>query len=148
MLESFFNMAKLILALITVTILLGACTTFQPILYPNEHTKKVGDEQVRRDINECMRIAKKSDTKFDDVEEVAKETASGASRGAATGAATGVLAGNVITRAAMGAVRGVFFAFIPVTTITQRSKEPSHSFKQIVENCLIQKGYEPFGWQK
>ena len=81
------------------------------------------------------------------LEEVAKETASGASRGAATGAATGVLTGNMVTRAAMGAIRGVFFAFIPVTTITQRSKEPSHSFKEIVERCLINKGYEPFGWQ-
>ena len=148
MLEPFFNTTKLILALIATTVLLSACTTFQPILYPNERTKKVGDEQVRRDIDECMQLAKNSGAKFDNVEEVAKETASGASRGAATGAATGMLIGNVVTRAAMGAIRGVFFAFIPVTAITQRLKEPSHSFKEIVEHCLINKGYEPFGWQK
>ena len=76
--------------------------------------------------------------------EVAKETAGSASEGAATGAATGAVTGNAGTAAAVGAISrgmGRFFSGM------KRNKGPSPAYKEIVERCLIDKGYEPVGWK-
>lgn len=137
------TLTKLLFILIAA-VFLSACATSRPVLYPNEQAKEVGDEQVRQDINECMQLAKSSGAKSNGADEVAKETAGSATEGAATGAATGAVTGNSGTAAAVGAIgRGMnrFFSGM------RRSKEPSPAFKQIVERCLIDKGYEPIGWE-
>ncbi len=124
--------------------LLFACATPQPVLYPNEHAKEVGDEQVRKDINECTQLAKDSGASSSSATETAKETAGSATEGAATGAATGAVTGNAGTAAAVGAIsRGMnrFFSGM------RRNKGPSPAYKEIVERCLIDKGYEPVGWK-
>ena len=127
-----------------VTIWLCACATSQPVLYPNEHAKEVGDQQVRQDIDECLQLAKDSGAKSNGAGEVAKGTAGSATEGAATGAATGAVTGNPATAAAVGAInRGLSRFFSGM----KRAKEPSPAFKQIVERCLIDKGYEPVGWK-
>ncbi len=133
------------LALTVASILLVfACATPKPILYPNEHAKKVGDDQVLKDINECHQLAKDSGAKSNSSGEVAKGTAGSATEGAATGAATGAVTGNAGTAAAVGAIsRGMnrFFSSM------HRNKGPSAAYKEIVERCLINKGYEPVGWK-
>ncbi len=141
--KQFYNVTKLIYILIAA-VSLSACATSRPVLYPNEHAKEVGDDHVHQDINECIQLAKSSGAKSNSADEVAKETAGSASEGAATGAATGAVTGNTGTGAAIGAInRGMnrFFSGM------HRSKEPSPAFKQIVERCLIDKGYEPVGWK-
>ena len=144
MCNQFKNIAKLFLTLIDTTILFSACATSRPVFYPNEQTKEAGDGQVRQDINECMQLAKSSGAKSNGADEVAKETVGSATEGAATGAATGAVTGNAGTSAAVGAIsRGMN----RLLSRLHRSKEPSPEFKYIVERCLIDKGYEPIGWQ-
>lgn len=141
---SLTNAIKLPALAICTTVLLSACATSQPILYPNEHAKVVGNEQVRKDINECTKLAKNSGASSSGAGEVAKETAGSASEGAATGAATGAVTGNAGTAAAVGAISrgmGRFFSGM------KRNKGPSPAYKEIVERCLIDKGYEPVGWK-
>ncbi len=141
--KQFNNVTKLVFILIAA-VFFSACATSRPVLYPNEHAKEVGNDQVYQDINECMRLAKSSGAKSNSADEIAKETAGSATEGAATGAATGAVIGDSGTGAAMGAIRrgmNRFFAGM------HRSKEPSPAFKQIVERCLIDKGYEPIGWK-
>jgi len=141
---SLINAIKLPALAICTTVLLSACATSQPILYPNEHAKEVGNEQVRKDINECTKLAKYSGASSSGADEVAKETAGSASEGAATGAATGAVTGNAGTAAAVGAISrgmGRFFSGM------KRNKGPSPAYKEIVERCLIDKGYEPVGWK-
>ena len=137
------RLSKYLLVFIT-TLFLYACASSQPVLYPNEHAKDVGDEQVRSDIDECIQLAKDSGAKSNSTGEVAKETAGSATEGAATGAATGAVTGNAGVSAAVGAInRGLSRFFSGM----KRSKEPSPAFKQIVERCLVDKGYEPVGWK-
>lgn len=139
-----FTAANQLLFTFIAAALLSACATSRPVLYPNEQVKEVGDEQVRQDIDECMQLAKSSGAKSNGAEEVAKETAGSATEGAATGAATGAVTGDSGTGAAVGAIgRGMNRLFSGM----RRSKEPSPAFKQIVERCLIDKGYEPIGWE-
>ena len=124
--------------------LFSACATPQPILYPNEQAKAVGDEQVRKDINECSKLAKDSGASSSGATKTAKETAGSATEGAATGAATGAVTGNAGTAAAVGAIsRGMGRLFSGI----RRNKGPSPAYKEIVERCLIDKGYEPVGWK-
>jgi hypothetical protein len=99
--------------LLSSVVLLSACATPQPILYPNEQAKEVGNEQVRKDINECTKLAKDSGASSSGATETAKETAGSATEGAATGAATGAVTGNAGTAAAVGAISrgmGRFFS--------------------------------------
>ena len=141
---SLISITKLPALIISIVVLLNACATSQPILYPNEHAKEVGDKQVRIDINECTKLAKDSGASSSGADEVAKETAGSASEGAATGAATGAVTGNAGTAAAVGAISrgmGQFFSGM------RRNKGPSPAYKEIVERCLINKGYEPVGWK-
>ncbi len=130
--------------LLSSVVLLSACATPQPILYPNEQAKEVGNEQVRKDINECTKLAKDSGASSSGATETAKETAGSATEGAATGAATGAVTGNAGTAAAVGAISrgmGRFFSGM------RSNKGPSPAYKEIVERCLIDKGYEPVGWK-
>jgi hypothetical protein len=129
---------------ITLITLLGACASSQPILYPNEQAKEVGNEQVRKDINECTKLAKDSGASSSGAAETAKETAGSATEGAATGAATGAVTGNAGTAAAVGAIsRGMSRLFSGM----RQNKGPSAAYKEIVERCLRDKGYEPVGWK-
>jgi len=130
---------------IATSILLAACASSQPIMYPNEQAKEAGNEQVRKDIDECIQLAEDSGAKSNDAGEVAKETAGSATEGAATGAATGAITGgDPATAAAVAVVRsGINGLFSGM----RKSNQPSAEYKQIVERCLIEKGYEPVGWK-
>lgn len=135
---------KILLTAITACVIVSACASSRPVIYPNEHTKQVGDEQARKDINECVQLAKRSGAKSNAAGEVAKGTAGSATEGAATGAATGAVTGNAGTSAAVGAIsRGMSRLFSGL----RGSKQPSPAYRQIVERCLIDKGYEPIGWE-
>ena len=125
--------------------LVAACASSKPIMYPNEQVKEAGDEQVQKDIDECIQLAEDSGAESSGSGKVAKETAGSAAEGAATGAATGAIGGgNPATSAAVAVVRsgisGIFSSM-------RASSEPSAEYKQIVERCLIDKGYEPIGWK-
>lgn len=135
---------KLPTLVITSLIVLSACATPQPVLYPNEQTKEAGNEQVRKDIDECQQLAKDSGAQSNSSAEVAKETAGSATEGAATGAATGAVTGNPGTAAAVGAIRRGLSRFF---SSRKQNKGPSPAYKEIVERCLIDKGYEPVGWK-
>ena len=141
---SLMNIIKLPTLLLATVLLMSACATSQPILYPNEYAKEVGNVQVRKDINECTNLAKDSGASSSGAGEVAKETAGSASEGAATGAATGAVTGNAGTAAAVGGIsRGMSRFF----TGMRSNNGPSTAYKEIVERCLIDKGYEPVGWK-
>jgi len=114
------------------------------VLYPNKQVKEVSDEQVDRDIQECVQLAESSGAKSNSAGQETKETATDATEGAITGAATGAITGNPGVGAATGAInRGLnrFFAGLG------NSNEPSPAYKRIVERCLVDKGYEPIGWE-
>ena len=135
---------KLPVHILCCAFLFSACATSQPILYPNEQAQEVGDEQVRRDIDECIKLAKDSGAASSGATETAKETAGSATEGAATGAATGAVTGNAGTAAAVGAIsRGMSRFFSGMRS----NKGPSPAYKEIVERCLVDKGYEPVGWK-
>ncbi len=126
-------------------LLLVACASTAPVLYPNNHLKNTNSATVDQDIAECQQAAKSSGaTNSSATGEVAGRTVVGAGVGAATGAAVGAVIGNPARGAAAGAAgggtSGLFSGIF-------RASEPSPVYKRFVDKCLSDKGYEPIGWQ-
>jgi uncharacterized protein YcfJ len=124
---------------------LGACARAQsPVLYPNAKLQQVGKEQADQDIEACRKLAD------DWVESTAgKDIAKGTAVGAVGGAAIGAVAGAVSGRgagagAAVGAATGGTAGAVHGAA---KQTSPSPVYKQFVNRCLQERGYEVLGWQ-
>lgn len=120
------------------------CADKRPVLYPNAHLKQVGTETAQRDIDECLRYAKDSGAEGTKGAEMAKETAGGAAVGGAVGAATGAVLGNLGRGVAAGAAGGAAGGLVHSAL---KSDEPDAVFRNFVDRCLKEKGYDPIGWR-
>ena len=125
-------------------LLLVACAQKRPVLYPNYHLQEVGNETAQTEIDECIRLAKEYGTSSSSSGKVAGSTAKGGAIGAAGGAATGAVLGSVGRGAAAGGAGG---AAVGCLQGLFRSREPDPVFRQFVDRCLREKGYEPIGWK-
>ncbi|MEJ2431425.1 MAG: hypothetical protein P8075_21290, partial [Deltaproteobacteria bacterium] len=94
--------------------------------------------------DECIRLAKEYGTSSSSSGKVAESTAMGGAIGAAGGAATGAVLGSVGRGAAAGGAGG---AAVGCLQGLFRSREPDPVFRQFVDRCLREKGYEPIGWK-
>jgi outer membrane lipoprotein SlyB len=129
-----------------ILLLVAGCAAPKPILYPNAHSQQVGKEVADRDIDECREMAKDAGATASQGKsgQVAGSTTAGGrdricsrgsgwcggwspGRGAMVGAASGATAGFL---------RGLF-----------RRSPPSNTYKQFVQRCLKERGYDPVGWE-
>jgi hypothetical protein len=123
----------------------GGCGhTQRPVLYPNERLKQVGNEQAQEDVDECMRLATEYGADSSSGGRVAKQTAGGAIVGGAVGAATGAVLGSAGRGLAAGAAGGGAGG-LARGTLSSDQRDPV--FRQFVDKCLREKGYEPIGWR-
>jgi outer membrane lipoprotein SlyB len=129
---------------ISCLLLLVGCAQKRPVLYPNYHLQEVGNETAQTEIDECIRLAKEYGTSSSSSGKVAESTAKGGAIGAAGGAATGAVLGSVGRGAAAGGAGG---AAVGCLQGLFRSREPDPVFRQFVDRCLREKGYEPIGWK-
>ena len=132
-------------ALVIAALSLGFCAP-KPILYPNEHYREVGQETAQRDIDECQQMAKDAGatTSQGKTGQVAGNTAGGGAVGSAAGAVGGAVVGHPGRGAMVGAAGGATAGF--VRGLFRRSP-PSGAFKQFVQRCLTERGYETVGWE-
>ncbi len=124
-------------------VLVGCGATKRPVLYPNSQLKAVGNTQAQRDTDECMQMAD-SYVQKNQESKVAEGAVKGGAVGAATGAAVGAVTGNFGRGLAAGAAGG---AAGGATWGLFKAAEPSPVYKNFVNKCLKDKGYEPVGWQ-
>ncbi len=129
--------------LILFALALVGCGVQRPVLYPNNQLNRVGNAQSQRDIDECMQTAEAYVKKNQD-SKVAEGAVKGGAIGAATGAAIGAVTGNFGQALASGAAGG---AAGGATWGLFKAAEPSPVYKNFVNKCLTDKGYEPVGWQ-
>ncbi len=135
---------------ITGTVLLTACSSAHPVLYPNAHLESVGKEAAQDDIEACKQLAESAGAEkgTDKSGHVATSTAVGAGVGAASGAVGGAISGAAgrgsMIGAASGAVWGLLTGLFRATT---ESSQPNQTYTNFVNRCLEDKGYEVTGWQ-
>lgn len=130
--------------LVTFSLLVSACAPKRPVLYPNSYLKQVGQPQAERDIDACIQMANDYKASGDRTKEIATETGKAAVVGGATGAVVGAIAGSAGTGAAIGAAGGATAA---LGMGLMKSDEPDPIFKQFVDKCLSEKGYQAIGWR-
>jgi hypothetical protein len=124
---------------------LVSCASMQgPILHPNVHLQEVGKQQADKDVEECRELASQyvPSTAGTDV---AKSTGIGAVGGAAVGAVAGAVGGGgagtgAVVGAATGGTAGAVAGLV-------KHAEPSPAYKDFVDRCLRERGYEVVGWQ-
>ncbi len=136
------------LAVALVTLALGACSSGpRPVLYPNEQLQGVGQAQAEQDIAECRAVADSAGASegASDARRAAGSTAVGGAVGGATGAVGGAILGRPGTGAAVGAATGATAGLL--RSIFGGGGGPSAAYRNVVDRCLRERGYEPMGWE-
>lgn len=141
------HLARVSAALLAVILLGAACAHSQsPVLYPNAKLKEAGKDQAEAEISACRSLADDyTSSSAAKAKEIGKDTAVGGVGGAAVGAVGGAVSGGGAGRgAAIGAAVG---ATAGAVTGTAKSVGPSQVYKNFVDRCLRERGYEVIGWQ-
>ena len=137
------------LSITGVSLLLVACSTAQPVLYPNAHLQSVGKEIAAQDIEACRKSAEEAGAEEGSGKSgrVATSTAVGAGAGAAAGAVGGAISGSVGRGSMIGAATGAVWGFLMGLFRASGPSQPSQAYSNFVNRCLQEKGYEVTGWQ-
>ena len=131
--------------LLIIILLVAGCAAPRPILYPNAHSQQVGKEVADRDIDECREMAKDAGATANQGKsgQVAGSTTAGGAVGSAAGAVGGAVVGHPGRGAMVGAASGATAGFLRGLF---RRAPPSNTYKQFVQRCLKERGYDPVGW--
>ncbi len=124
----------------------SSCSTGpqKPNFFPNDYYRKVGSYQAESDTAQCMAMADEYVQDPAGWQSAAKSGLGGAVVGAGVGAIGGVITkGSVGRTTAAGAAIG---SLIGVVSALSESGQKSPNYKQFVDACLRQKGYETAGW--
>ena len=135
--------------IIVGSLLLAACSSARPILYPNAHFQSVGKESAEQDIESCKELAKSAGAEESGGKagRVAGSTAVGGGVGAAAGAVGGAISGSVGRGSMIGAATGAVWGFLMGLFRASGSSQPNQAYTNFVNRCLQEKGYEVTGWQ-
>lgn len=131
-------------------LLLTACSSAHPLLYPNAHLQSVGKEAAEQDIEACKQLADSAGAEEGSGKagRVATSTAVGTGVGAASGAVGGAISGAAGQGSLIGAASGAVWGLL--TGLFYATFGPSHppeAYMNFVNRCLQEKGYEVAGWQ-
>ncbi|HEU4429764.1 MAG TPA: hypothetical protein VFT98_13465 [Myxococcota bacterium] len=121
------------------------CATPRPVLYPNDELRRAGREQAERDIDQCLALAQEDvgSGRGRSGERVAARTATGA----ATGAAVGAAASRSAARGAAGGAAGAATHAVLGSVLNPRRNQPDPVFRNYVDRCLRERGYDVIGWR-
>jgi Glycine-zipper domain len=131
------------------SLLLAACSTAHPVLYPNAHMQSVGKEIAAQDIEACRQLAEAAGAEEGSGKagRVATGTAVGAGVGAASGAVGGAISGAAGRGSMIGAASGAVWGLLMGLFRVSGSSQPNQAYTNFVNRCLEEKGYEVTGWQ-
>ncbi len=137
------------LSIIWGSLLLTACSTAHPVLYPNAHLQSAGKDIAEQDIEACRQLAETAGAEEGSgkVGRVATGTAVGAGVGAAAGAVGGAISGAAGRGSMIGAASGAVWGLLMGLFRASGSSQPNQAYTNFVNRCLQEKGYEVTGWQ-
>lgn len=131
-------------ALAITALFTGCAGISEPVLYPNNHLQRVGGARAKADIAECRRLASGYGVAETRDGQVARKAAGGAAVGGASAGAWGLVRGDAGERAMAGAAAG---AAAGTVRGAMESSETSPVYRNFVQKCLRDRGYEVIGWQ-
>ena len=146
-------MTKLITIIFAAAIAaLVGCAAQRTVLYPNARLNQVGTTAAEGDIDMCMRMAGDYVSAGGRTDKAVEDAAVGGGTGAAVGAAAGAAGGAVVgrtgTAAAVGAAGGGAAGVTRGLIHGLSGKQDPHPvYKNFVNRCLRERGYDPIGWR-
>ena len=131
------------------SLLLTACSTAHPILYPNAHMHSVGKEVAEQDLEACRQLAETAGAEESNGKagRVATSTVVGGGVGAASGAVGGAISGAAGSGSMIGAASGAVWGLLMGLYYAFAGSPPNQAYTNFVNRCLQEKGYEVTGWQ-
>ena len=116
---------------------------------PTTGSQAVGQAQAEQDIAECRELAESAGASAGSGEagRAAGSTVAGGAIGGATGAVGGAILGSPGTGAAVGAATGATAGLMRSIFGGGRGSGPSAAYRNVVDRCLRERGYEPAGWE-
>ncbi len=141
------NCSFISLLLVMVLSLMGCATPVaKPAFYPNAHYQHMGAAQAQADAHACADLANQSDVNAINKMDAARVGAAGAAGVATAGAVGSVLKGNKpnVKNIAAGAV--ALGAGGAAATAAGQSVGGSNLYRQFVQQCLTERGYQVIGW--
>ena len=138
--------------LLAIAILLSACASPRPVLYPDYKLETVGQEVAEVEIEECMVLAEDAGATGSgtgQAGEIAVDTAERAGAGAAAGAAGGAIRGRAGVGAAIGAASAAAYTFVKggLRWLFGGRNEPDRLQHTYITRCLSDRGYDVIGWR-
>lgn len=124
-----------------LAVLVGACAHQRPVVYPSAGGAPMGQSEAA--IQACMAQAEAYGLDYEDGD-VAGRTVRGGVIGGAGGAAVGAVVGDIGRGAAVGAAYGATTGFF--RGLFARD-QPAPVYRNYVNRCLRDRGYDPIGWQ-
>ena len=133
----------------SILLLISACSSTGPIIYPNTHFLSMGKAAAEKDIEVCRKLAESAGASEENgkLGNVASSTAMGAGVGAASGAVGGAIYGAAGQGSVVGAASGAVAGLLRGILYSSRSSRPNQAYVNFVSRCLQEKGYEVTGWQ-
>ncbi|BFU92706.1 MAG: hypothetical protein NTAFB01_38930 [Nitrospira sp.] len=135
---------------IFAVLMLSACSSSRPVLYPNAQLESAGKDGAERDVEACRQLAESAGATEGGGGKggrIATNTAVGAGVGAASGAVGGAIFGGVGRGSMIGAASGAVWGLLTGLFHAASPSQPSQAYTNFVNRCLQEKGYEITGWQ-
>jgi hypothetical protein len=135
-------------ALPVLALLLAGCATpiAKPAFYPNAHYQRMGPAQANADAQYCAELAQQSEVRAVNKIDAGRSAAAGAAGVATAGVVGSVLSGNKPNLRDITAGAAAIGAAGAAATTAGQSVGGSSLYRQFVQQCLAERGYQVIGW--
>ncbi len=134
---------------VLASVLVAGCATpvAKPAFYPNAHYQRMGAAQAQADAQACAELANQSDVGAVNKVDAARVGAAGAAGVAVAGTVGSVLKGNKPNIKNIAAGAAAIGAGGAAATAAGQSVGGSSLYRQFVQQCLAERGYQVIGWR-
>ena len=138
------------LAALTCVVVLGlsGCATpvAKPAFYPNAHYQYVGPAQAQADAQACANLAQRSEVGAVNKVDAGRAAAAGAAGVGTAGVVGSLLSGHKPDLKNIAAGAAAIGAGGAAATAAGQSVGGSSLYRQFVQQCLAERGYQVIGW--
>ncbi len=135
--------------LVVASVLVAGCATpiAKPAFYPNAHYQRVGAAQAQADAQACAELANQSDVGAVNKVDAVRVGVAGAAGVAVAGTVGSVLKGNKPNVKNIAAGAAAVGAGGAAATAAGQSVGGSSLFRQFVQQCVAERGYQVSRWR-
>ncbi|MEN9618405.1 MAG: hypothetical protein RL406_642 [Pseudomonadota bacterium] len=129
-------------------VLLTGCATpvAKPAFYPNAHYQRMGPAQANADAQYCADLAQQSEVTAVNKVDAGRSAAAGAAGVGTAGVVGSLLSGHKPDLKNIAAGAAAIGAGGAAATAAGQSVGGSGLYRQFVQQCLAERGYQVIGW--